>query len=319
MSLSVVMITYNHEKFIKDAIEGVLMQKCDFNFELIISNDSSNDKTDSIIKEILDKHPRRDLVKYTKHPKNIGMIPNFQWALNNVIFDYISICEGDDVWTDEFKLQKQVDILEKNSNVGLVYANYNVIDSESRIIKKQKYEKLMPSGIVFNETVKGAFPYPLTVCFRKTLMDDLNTYMKPHYLMGDFPLFLHLTNKSEFYYLNDVVASYRRHDTSVTSNTNSYKKRILFNDSWITILKDFLSREKIKDQVLLETSKQQIFLRTKNSFEIAVNNNDTDKAKHYWDLLKKSGIPINIKFYLMFFISKLPFNFFQLYNNLKTS
>ena len=79
--VSVVMITYGHENYIRQAIEGVLMQECDFDIELILANDCSPDQTHEVIQDILNTHPKANIINYFKHDKNIGMMPNFLFAL----------------------------------------------------------------------------------------------------------------------------------------------------------------------------------------------------------------------------------------------
>ena len=111
-TVSVCMITYGHEAFIEEAIKGVLMQETEFEFELIISNDCSLDATDSIIKKIIDTHPKGAIINYTSHEKNIGMMPNFIYALQRCRGKYVAVCEGDDYWTAPLKLHRQVAILE---------------------------------------------------------------------------------------------------------------------------------------------------------------------------------------------------------------
>ncbi len=108
------MITYAHENFIEQAINGVLMQECDFEIELIISNDCSPDKTDEIISKILIDNSKSNLIRYIKHDQNIGSISNFIYSLKETKGRYVALCEGDDYWTDPFKLQKQLDFLENN-------------------------------------------------------------------------------------------------------------------------------------------------------------------------------------------------------------
>ena len=119
--VSVCMITYGHEKFIEQAINGVLMQECDFEVELIIANDCSPDRTDAVIQNILKNHPRASWIKYIKHEKNLGMMPNFIFALQECQGKYVALCDGDDYWTDAFKLQKQVDFLESNPKFGICF------------------------------------------------------------------------------------------------------------------------------------------------------------------------------------------------------
>ncbi len=130
MKVSVCMITYGHEKFIEQAINGVLMQECDFEVELIIANDSSPDQTDAVIQSILDNHPRASWIKYTKHEKNLGMMPNFIFALKECVGEYIALCDGDDYWTDTLKLKKQVVFLDRNKDYVACFHNSEVILSE---------------------------------------------------------------------------------------------------------------------------------------------------------------------------------------------
>ena len=120
-TISVIMITYNHENFIKQAIEGVLLQNCNCIVELIIANDKSPDKTDEVIKSIINSHRNASWIKYTCHSRNKGMMANFIWSLNQAKGKYVAICEGDDYWTDPLKLQKQVDFLENNLKYSFCY------------------------------------------------------------------------------------------------------------------------------------------------------------------------------------------------------
>ena len=105
--VSVVMITYSHEKYIKQAIEGVLFQKCDFRVELIIANDYSPDNSDRIIKDIIENNHTNIIIHYTNHRVNKGMSSNFIWAMNQTNGKYIATCEGDDYWTDPLKFFKK--------------------------------------------------------------------------------------------------------------------------------------------------------------------------------------------------------------------
>ena len=124
--VSVCMITYGHEKYIEEAINSVLMQECDFDFEFIISNDCSPDATDSVIRSILNTHPESSPIVYHKQEKNLGMMPNFLFALDQCKGDFIAVCEGDDFWTDKLKLQKQVDFLRENEDCSLCFHNASI-------------------------------------------------------------------------------------------------------------------------------------------------------------------------------------------------
>jgi len=110
--VSIICITYNHEPYIAEAIEGVLMQKCSFPIELVIGEDCSTDNTRKICEEYANKS---ELIKLLPTETNLGMMPNFIRTLQSCTGKYIAMCEGDDYWTDPLKLQKQVDFLEANA------------------------------------------------------------------------------------------------------------------------------------------------------------------------------------------------------------
>ena len=92
MMVSVLMITYGHEKYIRQAIEGVLMQETDFDFELIVANDNSPDNSDKVIVDLIENHPKGKLIKYIDRKNNIGMQANFSDAYSNCSGKYIANC-----------------------------------------------------------------------------------------------------------------------------------------------------------------------------------------------------------------------------------
>ena len=111
--ISVVVTTYNQEKYIEEALEGILMQKDCPDFEIIIGNDCSTDFTGEIIEKYSKKYP--DIIKVLPRTRNLGMQLNLKDCFKNCSGDYIAICEGDDYWIDCHKLKKQYELL-KNSN-----------------------------------------------------------------------------------------------------------------------------------------------------------------------------------------------------------
>ncbi len=129
-SVSVFMITYNHEKFIVKSIESVLMQKTDFPVEIVIGEDCSTDGTAAIIQEYERKHPDKIKAKY--HRPNLGVLGNLIDTLNRCQGKYIAMLEGDDYWNDPLKLQKQVDILERNPQYGGAAHSVRVVDSKDQ-------------------------------------------------------------------------------------------------------------------------------------------------------------------------------------------
>ena len=114
LMVSAIILTYKHEKYIKKAIESILIQDTDFEYELIIADDCSPDNTKKIVTDIIEKHPKAYRIKYFTQKKNIGMLANGNFSLNKAEGKYIAFCEGDDYWIDSLKLKKQVNFLEEN-------------------------------------------------------------------------------------------------------------------------------------------------------------------------------------------------------------
>ncbi len=123
--VSVKMITYNHEPYIRQAIEGVLSQKTNFPFELVIGEDCSTDGTREIVFDYAKRYP--DIIHVITSEFNVGMKANGKRTFDACKGKYIAYCEGDDYWNRDDKLQKQVNYMESHPECGLVCSNYDVI------------------------------------------------------------------------------------------------------------------------------------------------------------------------------------------------
>lgn len=223
--VSVVMITYAHENFIEQAINGVLMQECDFDIELIIANDCSPDKTDDVLKKIIKNHPNAYWIKYIKHEKNIGMMPNFIFALKEAQGKYIALCEGDDYWIDPLKLQKQVDFLEENPDCSLCFhTNEEVYNNSTgkrikRPIKRPHDGKFTIKDVIIGG---GGFMTTNSMFFHRNHIFELPNWFKES-PVGDLPLMLILASKGKIGYLDEVMSAYR----------------VMSSNSWSLTMQDF--------------------------------------------------------------------------------
>ena len=206
--VSVVMITYGHEKYIEEAIKGVFLQKTNFPLELIISNDKSPDSTDEIVKNIIKYAPENISVKYIQHPENIGMLPNLISTLKMAAGKYIAVCEGDDYWIDEKKLQKQTDFLEKNEDFTLTFHNVFIRNGET-LSTDLDYEKRLSSKDVYtiDDLSKGNFIHTPSVVFRNMEIEFPEWYFSS--FLGDYPLWSWLSKKGKIKYFPEKMAVYR--------------------------------------------------------------------------------------------------------------
>lgn len=166
---------YNHEPYIRDCLEGFVMQKTNFRFEAIVHDDASIDGTAAIIREYAEKYP--DIIKpifesenqYSKHDGSLNRIMNAHTCGR-----YVAYCEGDDYWTDPLKLQKQFDILEKNPNITMVYTNFETVDKNGVKVDRPRYEhirKISKSGSIFYELLtSGNFVMTVSTMYRRDII-----------------------------------------------------------------------------------------------------------------------------------------------------
>lgn len=206
--VSVCMITYNHEAYIAQAIEGVLTQKTNFPIELIIGEDCSTDNTREICIEYKKKYP--EVIKLKLRENNLGVIGNFIQTLHEAKSKYIAICEGDDYWTDPLKLEKQVQFMEENKiysfcfhNATRYFADTNIFEDFNKNYKNRSYKTkdllikdwFIPTASILLRT--SILPHP----FPKWYYDIYN---------GDYGLELLLSIKGDFYYMNENMSVYRK-------------------------------------------------------------------------------------------------------------
>lgn len=232
--VSVSMITYNHESFIKEAIEGVLMQETNFDYELVIADDCSPDNTQEIVNEFILNHPKGNVIRYFRHSKNIGMSANGIFATKECKGDYIAVCEGDDYWVDSYKLQKQVDFLENNNEYVIHSGSANIIRDNILTDEIIGAHDFMPRTFLLKDFYHQNNLVTCTVLFRNILnQNDLNFFN--NVIFVDWYLYVLLLNKSKkkAYRSKDILSVYRIHDKGVHGgmsllvNYNTYINQIL--------------------------------------------------------------------------------------------
>lgn len=270
------MITYNHEKYILEAIEGVLMQECDFEVELILANDCSTDVTDLIIEDILKDHSRSSWIKYTKHDKNLGVMPNFIWALNQCQGKYIALCEGDDYWTDPLKLQKQVDFLEANPDYVIHSGAAVYLSDNLDLNEKLLYTDSQDKTFSLDDFLSSNKIITCTMMFRNIKFVLPDSFSKLTF--GDWFLYIVLLKNTDLkaYRSVEIFSVYRKHASGVTSllsDINYFNTHIL---QIITIhkyvgSKSFAAKDLqvlsnyFKDKYLLEI-KKHLYLNATETF-----------------------------------------------------
>lgn len=243
ITLSVLMPTYNHEKYISQAIESFLNQETDFKIELIINDDCSTDSTLSIAEKYRQEHP--DLIRLIKQEKNLGLMNAYKVLTQTAQGKYLAILESDDFYTDKYKLQKQVDFLEQNPEYGLVGTDFIKVDENNKTLEttykmfhKELNDEWYSHFLLVQEL--GA----VTVCFRKGIFDkycNIDDYIAKNFKTFDYPVWLSVAKHSKCKYLNEVTAAYRILPSSISNNA-SFEKRINFQNSVSDIQKYIIEK-----------------------------------------------------------------------------
>ncbi|MGY5846888.1 glycosyltransferase family 2 protein [Salegentibacter sp. HM20] len=299
--VSVCMIAYNHEKFIEEAIYGVLMQKHDFEVEVVIVNDCSSDRTNEVIQNIINTDPRASIINYINHDRNIGIIPNFNFALKQCKGEYIAICEGDDYWTDPYKLQKQVDFLETHPSYFIHSGKAQVLNGNI-LVEEASNRALEPKTYDIKDFYTVNRVYTCTVMFRNT---SRFTFDFENKLFGDWILYISLLSSNPgnlAYVSNEIYAVYRIHSGGAMQTVSQFYKNAEAQLTHIFAINKFIKCEysekdiyRINDYCLVIFSHYLKFSQYKKCINIIYKNIKLVKyhisVKGYSSLLFRKIIP----------------------------
>lgn len=206
--VSINCMTYNHEKYIANAIDSFLMQVTDFEFEILIGEDCSTDHTRAIVDEYVEKYPSK--VKLITSPTNIGTLQNGLRLYQASSGKYIADCEGDDYWTDPYKLQKQVDYMESNPDCTLCFHAAELIKAPNNRTGQgvRPYTSSRLSSTEDFIRGGGGFCPTASLFYPRKLIEKLpDFYMNAH--VTDYPLQLYLASLGETYYMDEFMSVYR--------------------------------------------------------------------------------------------------------------
>ncbi len=221
--VAVCLLTYNHELYIAQAIESVLMQETDFPVELVIGEDGSTDGTRAICERYARAHP--DRIRLLPTMRNLGMGANARRTLEACRGSYIAYLEGDDYWTDPHKLQMQVECLENDADISIVYHNVEYLfeGADSKVVLAfstgiQAGGLPSPSSVTnFRDILKGRLIPSLSIVYRASFLSEYPEWIAG-LPVGDWPFFLVLLQQGPALYLDRNMGVYRQHSQGVWSS-----------------------------------------------------------------------------------------------------
>lgn len=257
--VSVRLMTYNHEKYIQEAVESVLNQKCSFQVELVVGDDFSTDSTRSVLAGLSSRNnvelkvlERPEGGEYYSDRQKRGRLYNFQNIVENCTGKYVALLDGDDYWTDSTKLEAQAQYLEDNPDCNVVFHPVHKVDNDGNTLEATNTDTPRDFGI--SELLMGNLIHSVSVMVR---IPDNFTF--PEWFtsmpMGDWPfLLMTLGSKGRAHMLTKPMAAYRIHDSGVWSgerNRSGIEKRLHQNLAAVGLIFDGIDMTKEQKEQFL--------------------------------------------------------------------
>jgi len=248
--VSICCTTYNHEAFITTALDGFLIQKTDFPFEILIRDDCSTDNTAQIIREYVKKYPHIIKPIYEAENQFSKGVKPMPVLYRRALGEYIALCEGDDYWTCKDKLSRQVKFLQKNLKYSFCWTRFVTLDDVSGIETNDKngkyFVKTAEEGIEFgleHFCIWGWHIGMQTLVYRKEAYNNelsKNIYYKDTFMIADF------LNKGVGYCLPSFCAVYRIHDGGIYSGTSDLDRAVQGANTYREIYSVFSNQEMLR-------------------------------------------------------------------------
>lgn len=304
--LTVKMLAYNHENYIKQAIESVICQKTEYAYELLIGEDCSTDRTREIIREYEEKYP--DIIRVIYQKTNQGCARNSYSLDMSARGKYIANCEGDDYWCDQYRIQKDIDFLEKNLNYVGVCHRCKIVDENGQEIPAESindrskfwefdkeiytikdYQKWLTPGHGCAQTRRNVIKendLDYTIVYKASNRVSDRTHLLIHIVEGDI------------YCMQDVVACYRYRTSSKQNNYMTIQKRENLRAEDFLMMKQ-LEKWAYKNKGInldLRNIKKERFI---GSVVVWMKNPTEENKKIVDDIISYSGEPF--KYHMYFF------------------
>ena len=227
MKLSVFVVTYNQEKYIRQCFDSILMQEVDFYYEVVIGEDHGTDGTRAICEEYVEKYPQVRLLPLTD---NLGVAGNWRRVLLECKGEYVAMCEGDDYWTDPLKLKMQVDFLDNNLTYSSCAHATDVVRDGIVIARIPSVD--IGNTLFFSDMIGSRKIHTASICFRRNLISEFFSLSEGIVASCDRLLFVILGEKGSVGFINRVMDVYRKHSDAVSCGEN-VNVDILKNDIYL--------------------------------------------------------------------------------------
>ena len=262
--VSIICLAYNHENYIRQCLDGFVMQKTNFKFEVLIHDDASTDRTADIIREYEKKFP--ELIKpiyqvenqYSKGVKIIKDILGFK-----IQGKYMAFCEGDDYWIDEYKLQKQFDVLENNKDCYMCVGKVRCVREHGEITRHQYPAIEIQGGVLKPDLLIGSYNFQTSSYFCRS--DKWHELYNPditfrQWSTGDVAMLIYFAQVGKVYYIDEILSCYRQDSVGSWVDRRTNKSRVEFHKRQVKLWEEYDRYTKFRFHTLLmECINREIF------------------------------------------------------------
>lgn len=273
IKLSIIVLTYNHENYIQQNLDSIIKQKVTFKYEILIGDDYSSDGTQEIIKEYKKKFP--DIIKLYLNENNLGATKNIYKLYKNALGKYIAQVEGDDYWSDELKLEKQMFFLENNNEYIACSHLCTVVDEEGNIVKEKNQNNIdtywyySKAEFTLNDCKNGKYPGHFASIFFRNIFKkpkyDYSIIYKAHKIIGDRTLIAVLSMQGKIYRINESMSCYRLVEKKTANNWQSIarqKNKRYEEYHYLRQLERYVQKETKKEFFMLNVRKEKLICAT---------------------------------------------------------
>lgn len=297
--VSIICNTYNHEKYIEDALKGFVMQETSFDYEVLVHDDASTDATADIIRRYEQLYPEIIKPIYQKenqYSQGVKIGKTFQFP--RVRGKYIAICEGDDYWTSPYKLQKQVDVLEKHPEIDICVHKASVMKNgiEISLVPITNSEEIfLPEKVI---AIGGGGVCTATIMYRSCINDCIPKFREK---MGfDYTVQIHGSLKGGMYYIPDNMACYRQgtEESWTHSMEENPQKKIAWSKRVLEMLDVLNEDTQDKYNQTIEKKKIEIqfnILRLENQYK-KIKQAPYREIYYSYSLKKRAVMQLSMRF-----------------------
>lgn len=285
--VSIVCDVFNHSHYLRDCLDGFIKQQTSFPFELLIHDDASTDNSQKIINEYVSKYP--DIIKFISQKNNqysqdVRIWGTYQFP--RARGKYIALCEGDDYWTDPYKLQKQVDFMEANPDYSMCFHSATEM-FERHSDKNRLFSKIDDREYTALEIYNHWIIPTASVLFKKDVVDSElymnNIAYNPSIVFVDIALFISCSTIGKVYGFSDVMSVYRRHASGMTNQLVHFSLEFKYCSQGFAMASIFTSNKKLCNLMIEKSIK-----RTLTMYWKTVLTSDTEYRSKSYLLLKQN-------------------------------